>query len=125
MAVPIARVMAAVTSALSPQTTLISLLRNIVLMMSFIAAYTAFVLGLFLLNPVFSEKSAKLGLNIVVAVVVSMGLFAISLLSLMKVGVWSVTLEGFFYVQILQTVLSWLVSILFLYLGKRKLSMIE
>jgi len=125
MALPIAGVMAAVTSALSPQTTLISLLSNTVFMMLFIAAYTAFVLGLFLLNPVFSEKSGKLGLNIVVAVVVSIGLFAISLFSLMRVGVWSVAIEGIFSVQILQTVLSWIVSIMFLYLGKRRISRIE
>lgn len=125
MAVPIAGVVTAVTTVLSPQATLILLLTNTGFMMLFIAAYTAFVLGLFLLNPAFSPKSIKLGLNVTIAVFVSIGLFAVSLLSLMRVGAWSETIRGMLYVQLLQTTLSWLVGIVFLYIGKRRLSTIE
>ena len=125
MAVPIAGVITAVTSVLSPQSTFISFLSSTVSMMLFIIAYTAFILGLFLMNPVFTTKSSKLGLNIVVAVAVSIGLFAISLFSLMRVGIWSVAIEGIFSLQMVHTVLSWLVSLMFLYLGKRRISRIE
>ena len=125
MAVPIAGVVTAIITVLSPQATFISLLANTGFMMLFIAAYTAFVLGLFLLNPAFSEKSPKLGVNIMIATSVSIGLFAVSLLSLMRMGVRSETICGMLYVQLLQTALSWLVGIVFLYLGKRRLSRIE
>ena len=125
MAVPIAGAMTAVTAILSPQTTFISLLANTGFMMLFVAAYVAFVLGLFLLNPAFSEKSARLGLNIMITVFVSIGLFAVSILVLTRGGTLSEPIGGLLYVQLLQTVLSWLVGIVFLYLGKRKLSRIE
>jgi hypothetical protein len=125
MAVPIAGVMTVVLSILSPQTTLVSLLTNTGFMMLFIAAYTVFVLGLFLLNPAFSPKSLKLGLNVIISIFVSIGLFAVSLLSSIRVGVWSETMEGMLYVYSLQTALSWLVGIIFLYLGKKRLSRIE
>ncbi|MDH5391218.1 MAG: ABC transporter permease [Candidatus Bathyarchaeota archaeon] len=125
LAVPIAGVVTAVTTVSSPQVTIISFVANTGFMMLFIAAYTAFVLGLFLLNPAFSPKSLKLGLNIIIAVFLSIGLFAVSLLSLMRVGVWSETIGGMLYVQLLQVTLSWLVGVVFLYLGKRRLSRIE
>jgi len=123
MAVPIAGVMTAVTAVLSPRTTVISLLTNTGFMMLFVAAIVAFVLGLFLLNPAFSAKSMKLGLNIMIAVFVSIGLFAVSVLVLTRRE--PEPIGGMLYVQLLQTVLSWLVGIVSLYFGKRKLSRIE
>ncbi|MCW4053209.1 MAG: hypothetical protein NWE78_08400, partial [Candidatus Bathyarchaeota archaeon] len=87
--------------------------------------YTAFVLGLFLLNPAFSEKSVKLWLNIMVAIFVSIALFAASLVSLIAVGAFSETIMGTLQLQLLQSALSWLVGVVFLYLGKRRLSRIE
>ena len=125
MTIPIAGVLTAVITILSPQTTPVSLLINTAFMMLFVAAYTAFVLGLFLLNPAYSPKSVKLGLNIMIVVFVSIGLFAVSQISLMKVGVWSETIEGVLYVQLVQNILSWFVGIVFLYLGKRRLIRIE
>jgi hypothetical protein len=124
-AVPIAGVVTAVATVLSPQVTIISLLTNTGFMILFIAAYTAFVLGLFLLNPAFSPKSLKLGLNVIITILGSIGLFAVSLLSLMRAGVVTETIEGMLYVQLLQSFLSWMVGIVFLYLGKRRLSRIE
>jgi len=121
--VPIAGAITAVTTILSPQNTFISLLTNIGLMMLIVAANVAFVLGLFLLNPVFSVKSVKLWLNLMVVQFVSIGLFAVSLLVLTRGEPEPV--GGILYIQLLQTVLSWLVGIGFLYLGKRKLNRIE
>jgi hypothetical protein len=125
MAIPIAGVVTAVTTLLSPQATLLFVVANTGFMMLFIAAYVTFVLGLFLLNPAFSIKSMKLGANVIIAVIVSIGLFAASLISLMRIGVYSETIDGVLSVQLLQTLLSWCVGLVFLYLGKRRLSRIE
>ncbi|MGD8505135.1 MAG: hypothetical protein PVF15_00535, partial [Candidatus Bathyarchaeota archaeon] len=123
--VPIAGVVTALTTILDPQSTSISLLTNIGFMMLFIAATTAFVLGLFLLNPAFSPKSVRLWLNVMIVQFVTIGLFAVSLLSLMAVGASSELTGDILYVRLLQTVLSWLVGIVSLYLGKRKLNRME
>ena len=124
MAVPIAGAVTASASFLSPQTTLVSLLRSTGLMMLFVAAYVAFVLGLFLLNPAFSEKSVKLWATVMIAIFASIGLFAVSLLLLTPAFVNSEP-HGILYLQLLQTALSWTVGTVFLYLGKRKLIRIE
>jgi len=121
--VPIAGVITAVTTILSPQNTFISLLINSGLMMLFAAANVAFALGLFLLNPVFSVKSVKLWINLMIVQFVSIVLFVISMFVLTGGG--PEPIGGILYVQLLLTVLSWLVGIMFLYLGKRKLNRIE
>jgi len=125
--VPIAGTITAVTTILSPQNTFISLLTNTGLMMSIVAANVAFVLGLFLLNPTFSRKSVMRPgpqwLNILIVEFVSVGLFVASMFVLTGQG--PEPIGGILYIQLLQTVLSWLVGIMFLYLGKRKLSRIE
>jgi hypothetical protein len=121
--VPIAGVITAVTTILSPQNSFISLLINSGLMMLFVAANVAFALGLFLLNPVFSVKSVKLWINLMIVQFVSIVLFVISIFVLTESG--PELIGGIFYVQLLLTVLSWLVGIMFIYFGKRKLSRIE
>ena len=123
MVVPIAAAVTAVIIILNPQDTFISLLIYTGLMTLFVGANVAFVLGLFLLNPAFSEKSVKLWINIMIAMFVSIGLFAVSLFVLM-IG-RSEPISGIVYVQLVQTPLSWLVGIVFLSLGKRNLSRIE
>jgi len=122
MAIPLAGVVTALLTWLTLHTTLLSLLATTGLMMLFIAAFAVFVLGLFLLNPVYSEKSVKFFVNIITAVFVSVGLFAVSLVILMKNGE---PVGGFLYVQLVQTGLSWLLGIVFLYCGKRRLSRME
>jgi hypothetical protein len=121
--VPIAGLITAVTTILSPQNSFISLLINSGLMMLFVAANVAFALGLFLLNPVFSVKSVKLWINLMVVQFVSIVLFVISIFVLPESG--PEPIGGILYVQLLLTVLSWLVGTVFLYFGKRKLSNIE
>jgi hypothetical protein len=64
-------------------------------------------------------------MNVIISIFMSIGLFAVSLLSLMRIGVLIEDIEGMLYVYLLQTVLIWLVSIVVLYLGKMRLSRIE
>ncbi|MCP8304656.1 MAG: hypothetical protein H3Z50_04200 [archaeon] len=115
--VPIAGGIAAVSTILIPQTTFISLLTYTGLVMLFVAAFVAFALGLFLLNPAFSDKSGNFILNIFIVPNVSLGLTLVPLL------VFDLpALDSLSYVII---PLSWLLGIVFLYLGKRNLSRIE
>ena len=125
IAIPIAGAMIAVLTALSPQMTLTSVLTNAGFMISYVAAYTVFVLGLFLLNPAFSTKSGKLGMNVIISIFMSIGLFAVTLISLTSIGVRIEDFEGMLYVYLLQTGLIWSVSAAILYLGKMRLSRIE
>jgi hypothetical protein len=124
--VPISGVIVTVTTILGPQITLISSLTNIISMMLFVASNVAFAVGLFLLNPVFSVKSVKLWVNLMIVEFVSIGLFLTSLFILTFVMRWEQESMGYlFYIQLLQTLFSWLVGIGFLYLGKGKLSRME
>jgi len=119
--VPIAVVLSAVTTILIPEVTLISLLANTGLVMLTAAANVAFVLGLSLLNPAFSDKSGNYVLNLMI---VMQGWGGLSIVSLLVFGrAFGLGLyETLFFVTV---PLSWLVAIVFLYLGKAKLSRIE
>jgi hypothetical protein len=121
--IPIAGVVTAATTALNPRSTFVSIIVDVGLMMLLIAANVAFALGLFLLNPPFSVKSVKLWLNVIIVQMGSIGVFIISMFSLVIVGVEP--FGSFLQVQLLQVVWSWLVGIVFLFIGKRKLSRIE
>ena len=83
-------------------------------------AYVAFALGLFLLIPAFSEKSGAFALNIIVLSMFSLLLFMGSREILLAANI-----KSLFYVQILQIVLSWMVGIVVLFLGKERLRKIE
>ncbi len=120
--VPIAAAVTAVSGILSPQTTLISLLTTTGFAVLFVAANVAFVLGLSLLNPAFSEKSGNYFLNLMIAMqALPFGLFLLPMIAFRRIfdlGLY----EVLFYVTLPS---SWLLGILFLYLGKRRLSKIE
>jgi len=77
--VPIATGTVLVTSPLQPGTTLAGVLVNTGLMALFSTANAVFVTGLFLVNPVYSDKSPMLLLNIIIALFGGMALFAASL----------------------------------------------
>ncbi len=116
--VPIAAAITAVSTILSPQITFISLLTTTGLSMLFVAANVAFVLGLFLLNPAFSDKSANFMINFMItAFGISNGLILLPLIVL--------DLPLLHTLSYVTVPLSWLVGIVLLYLGKRKLSRIE
>jgi len=120
--VPITAAIIAVSTILSPETTFISLLAITGLATLFVAANVAFVLGLSLLNPAFSDKSGNYVINMMITMfAIPNGLFLIPLIVLGRVfdlGLYDILL----YVTV---PLSWLVGIVFLYLGKRKLGRIE
>ncbi|MCJ2520702.1 MAG: hypothetical protein LN412_07150 [Candidatus Thermoplasmatota archaeon] len=118
VAVPIAAAIIAIATALSPQATLASVLTSTGFVIQMTAAYVAFALGLFLLLPVPSEnpKARNMTLMIVVMIMVfvSIGMF-----------ITSVEVIGGENALLMHAPLSWLLGIVFLYLGKRNLSRIE
>jgi len=123
--IPVAVVVTVLTTGMSPQATFISLLANTVLGALIAAANVAFVLGLFLLMPVFSEKSVRFMLNILIVIFVSIGLFMGSLFGLMRVFPNFGPDVGLLYVLLLQTALSWIVGFVLVSLGSRNLRRIE
>ena len=125
LAVPLAGVVTAAVTWLTMETTLLSFLTTTGLMMLFIAAFAVFVLGPFLLNPVYSEKSMKFFVNIVIAVFVSIGLFLVSLIIFLGILMGDGAVGWLFDVQVVQTALCWLLGSVFLYLGKKRLSKME
>ena len=115
--VSITAAITAVSTILSHQTTF-ALLAVTALAILFVSAIVAFVLGLSLLNPAFSDKSGNYVTNLMITMfAIPNGLLLIPLIV--------------FDLPLLQTLcyvtipLSWLVGIVVLYLGKRKLSRIE
>jgi hypothetical protein len=125
MAVPIAGVVTVVITFLTLETAFMFLLTATGLMILFAAGFVVFILGLFLVNPAFTEKSMKLWINIIIAVVVSMGLFIASLLILTRGGELAEPVGGLPHVLLVQTLLCWFLGIVFLYLGKENLKRIE
>ena len=120
VAVPIGAAITALSMISIPQTTLVSLLTYTGFMALIVAGNVALALGLSLLNPEFSEntRAQMVGLmvNAQVAIFISIGIFIGSLVVLDL---------GFLNTLLLDTVVVWLLGIVFLYLGKRKLSRIE
>lgn len=118
---PIAAVVTTVAGTLILKTTLVSLLANIGLVVLIVAASVSFALGLFLANPAFSDKSGNYVLNLMIVMQGWVGLILVSIIVLRRLfglGLYNTL----FYVTV---PLSWLMGIVFLYLGKRKLSRIE
>ena len=120
VSVPIGAAITVVSMILIPQTTFVSLLTYIGFMVLVIAANVALALGLSLLNPVFSENARDqmfgLMLNAQVGIFVSVGIF---------IGSMIILRLGLFNTLMLYTVVIWLLGIVSLYLGKRRLSRIE
>ncbi|MCW4051949.1 MAG: hypothetical protein NWE78_01905 [Candidatus Bathyarchaeota archaeon] len=120
VAVPIGVVIVAITMISIPQTTIISLLAYTGFTAQLIAGNIALALGLSTLNPVFSENAREQMLGLVInaqaATFSSMGVFLGSLIVLNLKLVGALTLN---------TGMVWSLGIIFLFLGKRKLSRIE
>ena len=120
VAVPIGAAITVVSMIQIPQITVVTFLAYTGFMAQLIAANVALALGLALINPEFSEnaRAQMIGLmiNAQVALFVSMGIFIGSLIILDL---------GFFNTLLLQTVVIWLLGIVFLHLGRGKISRIE
>ena len=132
VAVPIAAVVMAVSTILVPQITLTSLLTNTIWGSLRTMAAVAFILGVALLIPVFSEESRERNLSIIINLM-------IVLFATIGLEVGSSTLglsferilpnldphTGLLFDHLLQTAIFSLVGIVLLYLGKRNLNRIE
>jgi hypothetical protein len=119
--VPIAAVATTISTILSALTSPIYVFINVGLVCLTVAANVAFVLGLFLLNPAFSEKSSSYMVNVMVTMYVQIGLFLGPLVIFERLFGFGIYQTSFF-----ATVpLGWFFGLLFLYLGKRKLDRIE
>ncbi len=120
VAVPIGAVITAVSILQVPQTNIIELLTYTGFLAQLVAANVALALGLALLNPEFSEntRAQMMGMmvNAQVAMFASLGIFIGSLIVLDL---------GFFNTMLLQSAVIWLLGIVFLNFGRRKLSRIE
>jgi hypothetical protein len=116
--VPIAAILTAFSTILSPQTTIFSVLTIIGIVMLVVGASLTFVLGLSLLNPAFSDKSGNYVTNLMITMfVLPNGLFLAPLIILDLP-----LLDTLCFVSI---PLSWLMGLVLLYLGKRRLDRIE
>ena len=124
MSIPLAVAMIAVTSALRPGTTTSVLLVNTLLVALICMAFGPLLLGIYLLNPLFSEKFPKIWFNAMFVIIFSIGLFLISI----QVMMGELTIMGLEqtgrvpYILLIQAVASWLAALIALYLGKRKLA---
>lgn len=118
--IPISALMAVGTLMKIPQTPVLSLLEYAGLIMVVAAANVAFALGLFLLMPAFTEKSGEFAINIVILSLSSLLLFLASREILSQLHI-----KGLFYTQLLHILLSWIVGLVFFYLGKKHLSQLE
>ena len=113
--VPIAAAITAVSTVLISQVTFVDLLINTGFAVLFSTANVAFALGLSLLNPAFSTKSGNFMLNVMIVAQGSVFLFIIPL----------IVLRSMESAMLLLVAVSWLLGIVFLYLGKRRLSRME
>jgi hypothetical protein len=119
VAVPVAAGITIVSLISVASTSFWLFLAYIVLITTLVAANVALALGLALVNPQFSDNArAQMGslmLNANVAMFASIGVFIGSMVMLD----W-----GIFNTILLQNIVIWLLGIIFLYLGKRKLGRI-
>lgn len=123
MVLPITAVLIALPMVFDSNTTFFSFMSNIGMMMLIISGNVAFVIGLFCVNPAFSEKDMKLKLNVIIAVLVPALLFLVSIL--MFVGEDFEFFGDLLNIQLVQTVLTWTVGLVFLYFGVIRLKKIE
>jgi hypothetical protein len=120
VAVPITTAITTVTLILVPETSLASLVFSVSLIVLLVAANVVLALGLILLNPQFSEnprtQMAGLMINANIVMFASIGVFIASMVVLDL---------SIFDTLMLQNTAIWLLGMVFLYLGKRKISKIE
>ena len=119
--VPIAATVTVISTALSPQVSLTFLLTNTGLIILTVAATVTFTLGLFLLNPAFSDKSGNYVLNLMIIMQGWAGLALLPLLVFRRMlGLGLYESVGYLTVP-----MSWLLGAVLLYLGRRRISRLE
>ncbi len=120
VAVPIGVVVTMISLLRVPQIDFLTLIGYAGLMAQLIAANVVLALGLALLRPEFSENSREqmmgLMINAQIALFVSIGVF---------IGSQAILNTSFFNTFLLQSAIIWVVGVLFLQMGKTKISNIE
>ncbi|MGC1122419.1 MAG: hypothetical protein WBA22_15105 [Candidatus Methanofastidiosia archaeon] len=111
VALPITSAIVLGSMLLKPEAVFISPMTDLGLMVIMVAGDVLFASGLFLLMPAYTERGGEFLLDVMVMVMTSLGLFAVSLSVLDEI--------------MALPILHWGVGIVFLYLGKRNLNRIE
>jgi len=119
LVVPLSGIVGALASLASPSPLVMSLF-----MMLIVAANVAFVIGLFLLNPAYSDKSPRLWVNILIAMFVQIGAFTVSVIVLTKGGGLP-PVGGLPGLMGLLALTSWSVAAVFFGLGKARLERMQ
>ena len=124
MAVPIAMVVTATTSALRPGTTPVTVIVITFLVMLICLAYCPLILGIYLLNPTLKEKFAKIWMNAMFVAFGSLGFFLASIqITMGNLSVMGLEQTGRLPSMLLvQASATWLAALIFLYLGRMKLT---
>jgi uncharacterized membrane protein YiaA len=123
--VPIAAVVAIATTIGNPHATLLAVLPNVALLIALAAGAVAFVLGLFLLSPAFSEKSGRFYLNMLVVVGFTLGCFIVLAAFVTHIMEGDDPFRGMMYLQAFQTALTWVAGLLLVGLGRWNLARME
>jgi hypothetical protein len=123
MAAPIAMIITAITSALRPGTTPVTVLVTTLLMMLICLAYGPLILGIYLLNPTLKEKFAKIWMNAMFVAFGSLGFFLVSIqITMGNLSIMGLEQTGRIpSILLIQASATWLAALIFLYLGKMKL----
>ncbi len=108
---PIVSLITVVLSALSPETTLEIILKNSSILLLCTIAYVVFNLGVFILNPAYSDKDGNYMLNIMIGSQLSVGIFILSLIV--------------FDNELIVIPILWCFAIVTLFLGKIRLNRLE
>ena len=117
---PLAGIPTLILAYIQPGSTATSALISATLVLLIMMGNVAFVLGLFLINPAFSDKSAKLWFNVLIVIIVQVGLFVLSMLILTMGGSWEVGDYNLIFVT--HAILSWTFGFLFLMIGRIRLN---
>ena len=123
--VPVTGIPTLVLSYIQSGATVASSMITSALVVLIMMGNTAFVLGLFLVNPAFSNKSAKLWLNVVLVILVQIVLFIVSLFILTNFGKLDEPVGGFQLMLLTHTLLSWASGLGFVRIGRRRLQRID
>jgi hypothetical protein len=122
---PVAGIPTLIISYIQPGSTLSSSLMTAALIVFIMMGNVAFVLGLFLVNPAFSSKSAKIGLNVILVIFAQIGFFLFSMLILTNFGSLDEPVGGFPLTLLTHGLLSWASGFGFLMIGKARLHRID
>jgi hypothetical protein len=123
--VPIVTLISAYGAVTSPEASTVSVAIFISMSALIAAANVALVLGVFLLNPAFSIKSPNYGINFMIVMVVSFGIFLALTLGLFRDAFSGGSLDALLYSVAAHTVLILIVGLALLMLGIRKLGHLE